>query len=377
MKQGWLALPALFAAGLAAGPEAPAGEDWKIAEPGHRWSFPRDHWPHDGYKTEWWYFVGNLKSVEDPSTRFGYQFTIFKVGLVAASPGFESAWSAGDLILGHAAITDMTAGDHVFSETLHRASPLLGGFRPFPERPIASARSPAGTDGAWVLDWTGDGFHFSARDDAKAMAFDLRTIPDKPLVFQGPGGVSRKGEEKSSASLYYSFPRLATGGWIELAGRRHRVSGESWMDKEFGSSQLSTDQVGWDWFSLRLDDGRDLMLFVLRREDGSPDFRSGTVIATDGSPRYLDADEWTVTVTDHWESPETGGRYPAGWILRVPKEGLALHLEPLVPDQENRGGASGISYWEGAVEVRSPDGTAAGQGYVEMTGYGRGSRPPV
>jgi predicted secreted hydrolase len=355
---------------------APA-DGWKRAEAGYEWSFPRDHWPHGGYRTEWWYFTGDLVSEEDPTRRFGYQFTIFKVGLVPGPVALDSGWAAADLVMGHAAITDLAKEAHRFAETLHRAAPILGGFRSFPDRPIATARAAPGSKGSWSLDWTGDGFEFSMEDDRAGIAIDLSTVPDKPLVLQGPGGLSRKGTGPSAASLYYSFPRLRTAGAITVFGERFRVRGTSWMDKEFGSSQLSEEQAGWDWFSLRLADGRDLMAYVLRRADGSADWRSATLVAADGTPRYLPDGGWTLHATARWRAV-SGAEYPAAWTLEVPSAGLALTILPRIADQENRSRLSGgVDYYEGAVAVTDPSGREIGSGYVELTGYRRGSRPPV
>lgn len=368
----------LLAVALAIGVTTSAPADgWKRAEAGYEWSFPRDHWPHDAYRTEWWYFTGDLVSEEDSSRRFGYQFTIFKVGLVPGAVALDSRWAATDLVMGHAAVTDLAGETHRFAETLHRAAPILGGFRSFPDRPIATARAAPGSKGSWSLDWTGEGFVFSVEDDRAGIAIDLSTVPEKPLVFQGPGGLSRKGSGPSAASLYYSFPRLRTEGTIAVGGERFRVRGTSWMDKEFGSSQLSEEQVGWDWFSLRLADGRDLMAYVLRRADGSVDQRSATLVAPDGTPRYLSDGAWTLQANARWRAL-SGAEYPAGWTLEVPSEGLALTIRPRIADQENRSRLSGgVDYYEGAVAVTDPSGREIGSGYVELTGYRRGSRPPV
>ncbi len=356
---------------------AAAADGWKRAEAGYAWSFPRDHWPHDGYRTEWWYFTGELESREDPARRFGYQFTIFKVGLVPGPVALDSGWAASDLVMGHAAVTDLATGRHRFAETLHRAAPILGGFRSFPGRPIASAQGAPGSGGSWTLDWTGEGFAFSMDDDRAGIAIDLVAVPEKPLVFQGPGGLSRKGSGPGAASLYYSFPRLRTEGTVALGGERFRVRGTSWMDKELGSSQLSEGQVGWDWFGLRLADGRDLMAYVLRRADGTADHRSATLVALDGSPRYLADGAWTLRATARWRAP-SGAEYPAAWTLSIPDEGLALTIRPRVADQENRSRLTGgVDYYEGAVAVTDSEGREVGSGYVELTGYREGSRPPV
>ena len=263
-----------------------AANDWKQAQPDYAWSFPRDHWAHEGYKTEWWYFTGHLKG--DEGRRFGYQFTFFRVGVLPAAPETDSAWTARDLIMGHAAISDLDGNDHRFSEVIYRAVPLLGGFGAWPDPLIAWSKSPAGTPGEWRLSWNGDAFDFDVRDDAQDMSFSLSTRPGKPLVFQGPNGYSRKTQSGSGASLYYSFTRLQTSGELSLDGQTWQVSGESWMDKEFFTSVLAPHHLGWDWFSLQLDDRREVMFFLLRREDGATDFVSGTVVHADGSTAYLD-----------------------------------------------------------------------------------------
>jgi len=354
----------------------PAG--WKIATPEFAWSFPRDHWAHPGYRTEWWYVTGQLASTTDPSRRYGYQFTIFRIGLLTGKPPLDSGWATSDLVMGHAAITDLAAGTHTFAEVLWRAAPPLGHFAAPGDRPIAWIRAAPGSEGRWTVDWDGEGFVFAMRDDVRGLALDLKTRPDKPLVFQGPNGFSRKGASPSAASHYYSFPRLTTTGSLTVGGRTETVAGTSWMDKEFGSSQLSASQVGWDWFSLQLDDGRDLMLYVLRRADGTPDYRNATIIGRDGAPRYAAPADWTATSTASWTSPRTRARYPARWTIEVPSEGLRLDVVPRLASQENVSRLSGgVVYWEGAVEVRGPAGRPIGRGYVELTGYGEGSRPPI
>ena len=228
------------------------------------------------------------------------------------------------------------------------------------------------------MDWDGEGFALAMRDDSRGLALDLKTRPAKPLVFEGPNGFSRKGEGPTAASLYYSFTRLATEGSLTVGGRAVPVRGTSWMDKEFGSSQLSAAQVGWDWFSLQLADGRDVMLYVLRRADGTADQRSATIVTAAGAARYAGAEGWTAEATAHWTSPETGARYPARWTIEIPSEGLRLDVRPRAPGQENVSRlASGLVYWEGAVSARDARGREVGRGYVELTGYGERSRPPL
>jgi predicted secreted hydrolase len=267
----------------------------------------------------------------------------------------------------------LETGQHYFSEVLYRETPLLGGFGTYPDTLLAWSRGPVGTKDKWSLKWNGDGFDFNAVDVKKEMRFELRTHPKKPLIFQGPNGYSKKGAGESAASQYYSFTRLATEGSVIVGGERFEVTGESWMDKEFGSNQLDKNQVGWDWFSLQMDDGREMMLYVLRDKTQGVDYARGTVVSVEGKVHYLGREAFEIEVTDHWTSPKTQAIYPAGWVVEV--DGEMLTIQPEMNNQENHAKLVGsLFYWEGAVRVLR-EGKKVGQGYVELTGYGDGSVP--
>jgi predicted secreted hydrolase len=350
---------------------------WSPADPHHVWSFPRDHWAHPDLRNEWWYFTGTVSPEGDPARRLGYQLTFFRVGLLPEPPPLDSAWATGAAVMAHAAVTDPATGAHVFSEVLWRATPLLGGFGAAPDPVLAWARAPAGTDARWSVALDGAAFRLAMRDDARGVALDLVLRPEKPVVLEGPNGYSRKAAAEGFASLYYSLTRLETEGTITVGGHAFRVRGESWMDKEAGSSQLAPAQVGWDWWSLRLADGRDLMLYVLRRKDGSADWRNATLVERDGRVRLLDGDAWSVEAVGSWTSPG-GTVYPSGWKISVPGEGIRVDVAPLVRGAENRSSlAGGLSYWEGPVRLTGAGGRPLGEGYVELTGYGEGARPPI
>jgi predicted secreted hydrolase len=356
---------------------APAG-GWAPADPAHRWSFPRDHHLHPELRNEWWYFTGLLEAEGEPGRCFGYQLTFFRVGLVPEPLALDSAWATGAAVMVHAAVTDLRSGEHVFSEVLWRAAPLLGGFGAVDDPLLAWARAPPGTDGRWTLRLTGDGFALGMRDVARGLALELAVRAEGPPVLQGPNGYSRKAAQDGFASLYYSYPRLATEGTVTTGGRATRVRGTSWMDRELGSSQLAPAQVGWDWWSLRLADGRDLTLYALRRADGSADWRNGTLVERDGRVRLLGPGEWSAESRGRWTSPATGATYPSGWHVVVPGAGIDLLVEPTARAAENVSRlVSGLAYWEGPVRARAPDGSDAGEGYVELTGYGPGGRLPL
>ncbi len=354
-----------------------AQTEWRSAHPDYAWSFPRDHWAHPDYRTEWWYFTGVLADTADPNRRFGYQFTFFRVGLSPDTLAYRSAWATRSLIMGHAAVTDLSTGRHTFSEVLYRPTGFLGAFGEPGNPLIAWSAAPTGTHGRWTLEWNGSAFDLSYGDDVQGTEVRLSTTPTKPLVFQGPNGFSRKGDGETAASLYYSFTRLETSGTVTMDGDTVTVLGESWMDKEFGSNQLGEHQVGWDWFSLRLDDGRDIMLYLLRSDDGI-DYARGTVVSPTGAARYLDRDALAITSIRSWSSPETGARYPSGWTLELPDEDVDVEIVPLVAGQENVARlVPDLFYWEGAVEIRTRAGSRVGEGYVELTGYGTRTRPAI
>ncbi len=353
-------------------------EQWRQAQQGYSWSFPQDHWVHPDYRIEWWYFTGHLRANGQERPRFGYQFTFYRVGLLSQAPPFDSDWSTRSLIMGHAAVTDLESGEHRFSELLYRTVPMLGGFDSTSGPRIAWSRAPTGTDGIWELHWNGEAFDFNARDDRQGLAFDLATTPRKPLIFQGPDGYSQKGRGADSSSFYYSFTRLDTRGTLSWDGQFYAVEGQSWMDHEFSSSVLAENQVGWDWFSLQLEDGREIMLYQLRDRSGAADFGRGTIVSAQGETAFIDLTDWTVQPQRHWDSPASGGRYPVQWTLRIPSHNLRLQVVALLDDQENRSRLlPNLDYWEGPVQVTDAQGSPLGRGFVEMTGYGKNSRPPI
>lgn len=317
--------------------------------------FPRDHGAHPAYRHEWWYFTGNLKTVS--GRPLGYQFTLFRFALTPEAPQRASDWAPQSIYMGHLAVTDIEGQRFRTEQRLSRGTLDLAGtsMEPF---------------SVWLEDWrirgTPGGF-WPLRLQARAadFAIDLTVTPEKPIVLQGDRGLSQKGSEPGNASYYYSYPRLATRGRLTLAGEQLSVAGRSWLDREWGSSALGDDVVGWDWFALRLADGRDVMFYHLRRLDGTGDpLSAGVVVDSAGNARSLSADEVALAVLSRWTSPESGVTYPTAWRITIPAHQLVLEVRARLNAQE---WTEPIRYWEGAVQV---DGTAAGEGYLEMTGYG-------
>jgi predicted secreted hydrolase len=333
-----------------------------------RFSFPADHGPHPGFRTEWWYFTGNLKTAE--GRRFGYQLTFFRVALKPMGVARSSRWGANEVLMAHFAVTDVAGKRFHFAERFSRAALGLAGAGGSPlEVRLEDWTALETSADLWSM-------QLAAREGE--VAIDLRVRSIGPPVLNGEGGLSRKGGDAGSASYYYSLPRMETSGTIRVGGETFSVTGLSWLDREWSTSALERGQVGWDWFALQLDDGRDVMVYRLRRSDGTVDpFSSGTLVAADGTARHLDRDGVEVEVVDTWTSRASGTTYPSRWRLRVPGERLNLEIVPRLADQEL---LASVRYWEGAVAVRGISaGSPGGSGYVEMTGYGgaekKGSAP--
>jgi predicted secreted hydrolase len=345
-----------------------------IALAPYTYRFPFDAGAHPAYQTEWWYYTGHVAAAD--GHRYGYELTFFRFGLrpreIVPSPG-QSRWRGDELYPAHFALTDIDGQrfDHV--ERFARSALGMG-------------KAAIGTLDTSVDDWYVRGveqpnvtaeretmrMHASAEMNGRTVALDFDQVPEKPPAIHGSEGVSRKAGCPSCASHYYSYTRLRTTGALTIAGMRVPVTGISWMDHEFGSAQLESNQSGWDWFSIQLDDDRELMLYDLRQKDGSvtPE-SSGSIIDAAGHVQHVELSDFTATATGSWKSPHTGATYPSGWHVRVPKANVDLTLTPVLADQE-LDSAIGGTYWEGAVDVRDAAGKPAGQGYVELTGYAGG-----
>ena len=353
----------VYAASTAPAADAP-DSSFRFAQAGYRYEFPRDHGAHDEFRTEWWYYTGHLETEE--GRRFGYELTFFRRGIppdqIHTRP---SRWSVDQLYLAHVAITDVSEGRFHFRDRVSRSG-------------LGKAGADANRLHVWLDQWraeasgqSGDQQTLDARADG--MALSLTLSPLKPLVIHGEQGLSKKGAAAGQASHYYSFTRLKTAGTMTLGTRSYTVTGMSWMDHEFGSADLSPDLVGWDWFSMQLADNRELMVYRLRRSDGSSDpASSGTLVFPDGRTQHLSASDIQLMPLDTWTSAASKATYPHRWQVSIPSLGLSLKLTPLMADQELRTSRSTqVTYWEGAVAVEGTERGQAikGQGYVELTGY--------
>jgi predicted secreted hydrolase len=315
---------------------------WREVVPGYRFEFPRDHFDHPDYRTEWWYYTGNVETADHG--RYGFELVFFRQGQRRSpNPSNESVWRIDDLYLAHAAVTDVNGKRFKYEERLNRAGPDIAGVN-FDTRHI--------WNGNWSVQFAGD--YQTLNVVAQDFQFSLKLLAVKPAIINGVNGVSQKAEGRGKASYYISFPRLSVMGTINQVP----VRGTAWMDHEWFTHQLDAGQAGWDWFSVQLDNNTELMLYQLRRKDGTIDpYSSGTYIDAMGKAHHLAFGDFHLTPLEKWT------RYPVHWRIEVPSLKVQLDCLAVMDAQELKGGTN---YWEGAVNY---SGSVRGVGYLEMTGY--------
>lgn len=340
-----------------------------------RLSFPEDHGAHPDYRTEWWYYTGNLAAADD--RRFGFQLTFFRRALRPVDqrkhwPDPASDWRSDQIYLAHAAISDLDGSRHLQAQRM--------------VRPVLSMAGVEQTDAAttihvqtWQVVITSTGHRLRADAGDFTIALDLKAL--KKPVLHGNNGYSRKGQDPERASCYYSFTRLQATGHLTVDGTGYAVQGLAWMDHEFSTAPLQPGINGWDWFSLQLSDHSDVMVFLLRQADGSLNpASSGTLVTAAGETRHLEQKDIRITPVAHWTSPRSGARYPVKWRLRIPLLQLDLTLVANLKDQEmDTRRSTGVVYWEGSVRTTGTRGEhpIEGVGYVELTGYDRPFDAPL
>ena len=323
-------------------------------------TFPADFGAHPDFRTEWWYYTGNLHTPDE--RHFGFELTIFRVGLLPPTTELpsDSEWYGRSVFFAHFAISDIAENKFHAFERYSRPGPGLAGAQGDPYR-------------VWLEDWSiaeSEAGVYRLIAEQEDVAIDMTLTDEMGIVLHGENGYSRKGENTTNASYYYSQPRLRAEGTVDVDGVSHSVSGVVWKDHEFSTSVLDQDQVGWDWFSLQFENGYSLMLFQLRQSNGGTSaWSSGTFIHADGTTAPVNKNGFAITILDEWRSPHTGGVYPAGWQLQINDLDCLIEIRPWMADQEIHFPA--FTYWEGAVYF---DGTcngspARGNGYVELTGY--------
>jgi predicted secreted hydrolase len=311
--------------------------------------FPADHGPHPDFRIEWWYVTANLQDAAGAA--YGAQWTLFRE---AMAPGAQQdGWANQQIWMGHAAVT--RADTHRFSETFSR-----GG--------IGQAGAQAKPFRAWIDSWEMRGLDAMADDtiaplgltaSGKDFSYALRLEADRPLVLEGDAGYSRK-SERGQASYYYSQPYFTAAGTITIDDKPVPVSGQAWMDREWSSQPLASDQTGWDWFSLHLESNEKLMLFRLRQTDGQHYF-SGNWIGLHGRSAQIAADD--IEMTPVTTTAIEGHELPTAWRITIPTRELKIESTALNPGSWM---GTSFAYWEGPIRFA---GSHQGVGYLEMTGY--------
>ena len=336
-----------FAQGFAGLGETADG--FAAVTPGRPFVFPADHGPHPEFRIEWWYVTANL--VDASGAAYGAQWTLFRQAMKAGAP--VEGWANQQVWMGHAAVTGATT--HRVGQTLAR-----GG--------VGQANVAATPFQAWIDAWEMrglDGFDASkvAPVELKASAADFsyafRLAAEHPLVLQGDHGYSRK-SDRGQASYYYSQPYFTLAGRIVIDDKPIEVTGQAWMDREWSSQPLASDQTGWDWFSLHLPGDEKLMLYRLRQKDGRENL-FGNWITPDGQSREIAAPDNSITPTATTEID--GRKLPTSWRVKLPAHKLDIETTPLNPKAWM---GTNFPYWEGPIRFA---GSHAGIGYLEMTGY--------
>ena len=340
----------------------PLTAQYRTAVPGYRFEFPRDYFDHPDFQTEWWYYTGNLKSAN--GHHYGFELTFFRQA-VSRDPAQAATWDVKDIYLTHLALSDLDGQKFYHTERMNRAGPGIAGV---------SASTARIWNGNWQIQWEGSDQKLQAID--KQFQLHLTLHPEKPPVIHGENGVSQKSQGAGHASYYISLTHLTANGQLQLNGESSELSGLAWMDHEFFTHQLESGQIGWDWLSLQLEDNTELMLFRIRRDDGSLDpFSSGTYVDAQGKSTHLRAGNFTLQpLAQNWTSPVTHATYPIAWKIVIPKLEIELEARTSLAAQELTGKTKiAPSYWEGAINLEGRQGTMplSGVGYLEMTGYDR------
>ncbi len=322
-------------------------------------NFPDDHYAHNDYKIEWWYFTGNLQ--DNSGHKFGYQFTIFRNGL-STDTIMQSSFDSKNIYLAHFALSDISNNKFYYSEKTMREVLDIAG-------------ADSNKKKIYIENWEikmnySDNpemptFYISAKDSVKEIKLQL--IPEKKVVLHGNRGLSPKSFDAGNASYYYSYTNLKTNGKITINNENYFVNGKSWFDREWSTSALAKNQSGWDWFSLQMDDSTEIMCFRLRDEDNNTNFAKGTYIDKYGNSTYINANEFSINPIEYYTT-KSGKKYPAKWIIEYIPKKIKLQIETNIAEQEL---IVFTHYYEGSVRFTGNKNTSKinGLGYVELTGY--------
>ena len=315
--------------------------------------FPQDEAAHNDL-TEWWYYTGHMNATDSTGKphHYGFELVIFQALRSDLPPVYAA----------HFAISDVTRGEFHFDQ--RRLTE--------PNAVIPNGTSTQGINvhlGDWSIQGVNGLDHLNATMSNYAIHIDLQGL--KPATLHNGNGLITYG--LGGFSYYYSRTRMAVSGTLIDHGQSLPVTGEAWMDHQWGNF-LTLNGGGWDWFSIQLDDNTEMMLYFIHDATGQTISTYADYIDTNANAHLLAANAPYTTVLGHWTSPATGAVYPSGWRLEINDPQLQASLT-LMPELKNQElvvyQSTGNSYWEGAVSIegRSNGKAVKGEGYVELTGY--------
>jgi predicted secreted hydrolase len=332
-------------------------------------NLPRDLYAHKNAQTEWWYYTGHGKT--DSGKEFGFELVFFKRRTDLDKFSLVPLRILGNPIyFAHFALTDCTKKNFRYS---HRKS--ANGMLDLPAS--ASESHYHLRLGDWSVRESSIS-HILHATMGNEVVFEATATPTKKVVLNGKDGVGVSFKDEGEASRYFSYTQMNLDGDITQNGKTEHFTGSAWMDREFGTWEPTENQKGWDWFSVQLENGTELMCYQLRNSANEVSaFSSGNFVDAEGNAHYLDHKDFTIEPTGFWKSPKSKATYPSGWKLKVPKHNLDLVVSPVIEDQElDTRGSTMIVYWEGACEVTNPANTLNGRAYVELVGYDRSHDNP-
>jgi predicted secreted hydrolase len=336
-------------------------DGYKIPTPSPSFTFPRDHGSHPEFRIEWWYITGHLH--DENQDHYGFQATFFRYALTPDAGMGSDTFGSEHIFMAHMAVSDIKRRTFYHEERLNR-----DGWDAF-----CSTQKMKMRNGNWTLEqYENERMELEATIQEE-IALSLNLQPSQPHVLFGENGLSTKGADPSACSWYITYPRIEVEGQMQLDDKLLSVTGEAWMDHEISSSQLSKTQVGWDWLSVRFHDSSEMMLYILRDEQGSPDPHSKLVwIEPDGTLTHMGPEAFSWRTRDTWASVKSGAVYPIRTTLsgsRPNGDPFSFDIEPLFDAQELTGELGGIAYWEGACHIVEQS-NVIGEAYMELTGYG-------
>jgi predicted secreted hydrolase len=332
---------------------------------------PRDLYAHREAQTEWWYYTGHMQTTS--GRRFGFELVFFKRRTDLDRFGIVPLrLIANPLYLAHFAVTDESRRRFRYSHRKSTGSRL-----------DAPAKASEQNYYLRLGDWTireAQGAHVLRATLGRDLIFEAALKSTKPAALNGHEGVGVSFKDKGEASRYFSFTRMEAEGDITWNGETEHFTGSAWMDREFGTWRTTSNQKGWDWFSIQLQTGAELMVYHLRDTFDRPSpFSSGTYVDERGQSTHLRREDFELEVKGYWQSPQTRAVYPSGWVVRVPRFGLEVAVEPVLKEQElDTRGTTMIVYWEGACTVKGRHGEqqTEGRAFVELVGYDRSHEQP-